>query len=131
MRKKKKKKIKRKVGRKKTARKSKKKRAVKGAKKRVAKGKEKPARKTSIPAGASLEEVGVITHYFPRVDAAVLKLTKGPLLQGDTIIIKGHTTDFKEKVKSKSNIKKSIRAFEDIWIDMLRESKKNDRRKKV
>ena len=39
--------------------------------------------------------------------------------------------DLKEKVKSKSNIKKSIRAFEDIWIDMLRESKKNDKRKKV
>mgnify|MGYP003668910750 FL=1 len=39
--------------------------------------------------------------------------------------------DLKEKVKSKSHIKKSIRAFEDIWIDMLRESKKNDRRKKV
>lgn len=39
--------------------------------------------------------------------------------------------DLKEKVKSKSNIKKSIRAFEDIWIDMLRESKKNDKRKKI
>ena len=37
--------------------------------------------------------------------------------------------DLKEKVKSKSNIKKSIRAFEDIWIDMLRESKKNVKRK--
>ena len=39
--------------------------------------------------------------------------------------------DLREKVKSKSNIKKSIRAFEDIWIDMLRESKKNDKRKKI
>ena len=37
--------------------------------------------------------------------------------------------DLKEKVKSKSNIKKSIRSFEDIWIDMLRESKKNVKRK--
>lgn len=95
-----KKKVKKKVRRKKTARKSKKKKALKGAKKKVAKGKGKPARKTSIPAGASLEEVGIVTHYFPRVDAAVLRLTKGTLLQGDTIIIKGHTTDFKEKVKS-------------------------------
>ena len=39
--------------------------------------------------------------------------------------------DLKEKVKSKSNIIKSKRAFEDIWIDMLRESKKNDKRKKI
>ena len=39
--------------------------------------------------------------------------------------------NLKDKVKTKSNIKKSIRSFEDIWIDMLRESKKNDKRKKV
>ena len=37
--------------------------------------------------------------------------------------------DLKEKVKSKTNIKKSVNAFEDTWINMLRESKKNDRRK--
>ena len=37
--------------------------------------------------------------------------------------------NLKDKVKTKSNIKKSIRAFEDIWIDMLRESKKNAKRK--
>tara|TARA_R100001369_G_scaffold31779_1_gene56311 strand:- start:342 stop:518 length:177 start_codon:yes stop_codon:yes gene_type:complete len=37
--------------------------------------------------------------------------------------------DLKEKVKSKSNIKKSVNAFEDTWINMLRESKKNDKRK--
>ena len=37
--------------------------------------------------------------------------------------------DLKEKVKTKSNIKRSIEAFEDIWIDMLRESKKDVKRK--
>ena len=37
--------------------------------------------------------------------------------------------DLKEKVKSKANIKKSVNAFEDTWINMLRESKKNDKRK--
>ena len=39
-------------------------------------------------------------------------------------------TDFmynnlKEKGKPKANIKKSINNFEDIWLTMLRESKKN------
>ena len=43
-------------------------------------------------------------------------------------------TDFmyvnlKEKVKTKANIRKSIHTFEDIWLDMLRESKKNVKRK--
>ena len=37
--------------------------------------------------------------------------------------------DLKEKVKSKTNIKKSVNAFEDTWINMLKESKKNDKRK--
>ena len=37
--------------------------------------------------------------------------------------------DLKEKVKSKVNIKKSIHAFEDIWINMLRESKRDVKRK--
>jgi len=70
------------------------------AKKKSAAAKKQSARKTSIPKGASLEEVGIITHYFPKVDAAVVKLTKGTLSVGDKIVIKGHTSDFKEKVES-------------------------------
>jgi len=73
----------------------------KPVKKSAPKSKKKIAKKTlSIPKGASLEEVGVITHYFPKVDAAVVKLTKGALSIGDRIVIKGHTSDFKEKVGS-------------------------------
>ena len=56
--------------------------------------------KISSAAGAAVEEIGIVTHYFPHVEAAVVKLTKGPLSVGDTIVIKGHTTDFKEKVGS-------------------------------
>ena len=45
-----------------------------------------------------------------------------------------YLTDFifiniKDKVKTKTNIKKSIQTFEDIWLDMLRERKKNAKRK--
>lgn len=47
-----------------------------------------------------LEEIGVITHYFPHVKAAVIKLSKGELAVGGNIYIKGHTTDFKQPVKS-------------------------------
>ncbi|MBU1006509.1 MAG: hypothetical protein KKH08_02805, partial [Candidatus Omnitrophica bacterium] len=54
----------------------------------------------SVPAGTSLEEIGVVTHYFPHVEAAVVKITGTLLSVGDTIVIKGHTTDFKEKVNS-------------------------------
>jgi len=43
--------------------------------------------------------IGEITHYFPHVRAAVIKL-KAPLATGDTIKIKGHTTDLQEVVTS-------------------------------
>jgi len=84
-----------------------KKKVCKKAKKKVVKRKAKETqkvkakkKKTSIPEGASLEEIGIVTHYFPHVEAAVVKMTKSSLSLGDTIILKGHTTDFKEKVNS-------------------------------
>ena len=43
--------------------------------------------------------VGAITHYFPHVRAAVVKV-KIPLKVGDSIKIKGHTTDFTQNVES-------------------------------
>ena len=105
--KKKKKKVRRPVKRrKKAAKKTKKRKVAKKAKKKVVKTKKtvkaekKVAKKTTLPPGASLEEIGVVTHYFSHVEAAVIKMTRGSLSQGDTIFIKGHTTDFKEKINS-------------------------------
>jgi len=43
--------------------------------------------------------VGVITHYFPKVRAAVIKV-KSPIAIGDTLKIKGHTTDFTQTISS-------------------------------
>ncbi|MDO8662683.1 MAG: hypothetical protein Q7K98_05635 [Candidatus Omnitrophota bacterium] len=43
--------------------------------------------------------IGTITHYFPHVQAAVIKL-KAPLAAGQTIKIKGHTTDFIQAITS-------------------------------
>lgn len=45
-------------------------------------------------------KVGVIIHYFGRIGVAVLKATDADLAVGDTIHIKGHTTDLTEKVES-------------------------------
>ena len=46
------------------------------------------------------EEIGRITHFFPRISVAVVELTKGALKVGETIHVKGHTTDFSQKVGS-------------------------------
>ena len=45
------------------------------------------------------KEIGNVTHYFGNIGVGVIKL-KGTLKVGDTIHIKGHTTDFKQKVES-------------------------------
>jgi translation initiation factor IF-2 len=46
------------------------------------------------------EEIGKITHFFSKINVGVLDLTNGLLHIGDTIHIKGHTTDFYQKVES-------------------------------
>ena len=46
------------------------------------------------------EEIGRITHFFSKISVGVLELTKGELRVGDTIHIKGHTTDFYQKIES-------------------------------
>lgn len=70
-------------------------------KKRVLK--KRPTKKTKIVKVKQVKEkqniIGTVTHYFPKVRAAVIKL-KGTLILGDTIKLKGHTTDFTQSVTS-------------------------------
>lgn len=58
---------------------------------KTAKGVKKAGKKEGV--------VGTITHYFPHVQAAVIKL-KAPLTVGEKIKIKGHTTDFTQVIAS-------------------------------
>lgn len=43
--------------------------------------------------------IGKITHYFGKIQVAIIEL-KGGLKAGDKIHIKGHSTDFKQEVAS-------------------------------
>jgi len=44
-------------------------------------------------------EVGRVTHFFTRISVAVVELS-GTLAVGDTILVKGPTTDFEQVVES-------------------------------
>lgn len=46
------------------------------------------------------ERIGVVTHYFSHLNVAVVKLEAATLRVGDTIHVRGHTTDFKQRVDS-------------------------------
>lgn len=44
-------------------------------------------------------EIGRVTHYFGNISVAAIELT-GDLRVGDTIRVKGHTSDFTQTVDS-------------------------------
>ncbi len=82
--------------RKKVVKKRKSKKPSKKASKKKSKSKKRSASKPKTP---KAQVLGVVTHYFPHVKAAVVKLKK-PLSVGDTVLIKGTTTDFKQRIES-------------------------------
>jgi len=45
-------------------------------------------------------QVGKVAHYFTKIGVAVIEITNGSIKVGDEVRIKGHTTDFKQKIKS-------------------------------
>lgn len=58
-----------------------------------------------MPAGPLVKpppglRVGVVTHYFSELSVAVVKLDSGMLRVGDNIHIRGHTSDFAQRVDS-------------------------------
>lgn len=58
-----------------------------------------------------LVEVGRITHFFSKIDVAVIEL-KAALSVGDTIAIKGPTTDFEQNVDSMQIEHKNVQRAE-------------------
>lgn len=57
-------------------------------------------KKPPAPPAAAEQKVGMVVHYYTHLNVAVVKLEQGQLAVGDTIHIKGHTTDFKQTVES-------------------------------
>lgn len=97
-----------------------KKKAAKKAVKKKAAAKARPVRKkaappkplmvTPGPPSGSIPPVeepaqnevaaGVVTHYYSHLGVAVIQVNKGEIKVGDTIHVKGHTTDFTQQVDS-------------------------------
>ena len=55
----------------------------------------------TLPQATSSEErIGVVTHYYNHVSVATLRLESGTLRIGDIIHIRGHSTDFSQRVET-------------------------------
>jgi len=83
---------------KKPARKAPARRAAPRAAKRSAKAKPVALGPAALPPPG--ERIGTVTHYFGNISVAIIKLEAGRLRVGDTIHIRGHTTDFSQRIES-------------------------------
>jgi translation initiation factor IF-2 len=45
-------------------------------------------------------EIGKVIHYFSKAGVAAIQVTQDVLRVGDTIHVKGHTSDFTQKIDS-------------------------------
>lgn len=73
--------------------------------------------------------IGKIVGYFSKIGVAAIKMTGGTLKVGDTIKIKGHTTDIEQVVESMQveheNVEK-VEAGMDVGIKVIEKVKEND-----
>ena len=46
------------------------------------------------------KQIGKVTHYFGNISVGIIEITDDILKVGDTIHIKGHTSDFTQQIES-------------------------------
>lgn len=74
--------------------------------------------------------VGVVIQYFAKVNAAAIQITEGEIRVGDTLRIKGATTDFEQKIESMQidrNPVQSAKAGEAVGIAVKERVRPNDK----
>ena len=74
------------------------------------------------------EKIGVVSHFFDKVSVAAIKL-EGELKVGDTIHIKGATTDFTTAVDSMQINREAVetaKAGDEIGIKVPEKVRSND-----
>ena len=60
----------------------------------------RPTPSAQPPPAEQGERIGVVTHYYSHLAVAIIRLESGTLRVGDVIHIRGHITDFIQKVES-------------------------------
>ena len=74
-------------------------------------------------------ELGRITHYFSKIGVAAIAIAQDALRLGDTIHVKGHTSDFLVKIDSMQIDGKSVdeaKAGQSIGIRVPQHAREHD-----
>lgn len=88
----------------------------------------KVVRKIKVQAKSKEKVLGKIDHYFDNISVAAIKV-KAPFQVGDVIHVKGHTTDFFQKIDSMQiehqNVQK-VKKGDDVGMKVKEFVRKND-----
>ena len=74
-------------------------------------------------------KIGTVTHYFDHLHVAAVSLTDGDLREGDTIHVKGHTTDFQQTVVSMQIDNQPVdtaKAGQSVGIEVIEHAREHD-----
>ena len=74
-------------------------------------------------------KIGVVTHYFGKIGVAAVQITDDTLQVGDTIHIKGRTSDFTQQVESMQVEHQPVsvaRAGETIGMQVAEHAREHD-----
>jgi len=77
----------------------------------------------------SERKIGVVSHYWGKLGVAGVSITDGELKVGDTIHIKGHTSDFTQSVESMQIESQSVEVAgpgDDVGIEVVEHARGHD-----
>jgi putative protease len=75
------------------------------------------------------EKIGVVIHYWSNIGVAGVHMTEGKLEVGDTIHIKGHTSDFTQQVDSMQVDNESVEVAkpgDDVGLKVVDHAREHD-----
>jgi putative protease len=75
------------------------------------------------------EKIGTVIHYWGKIGVAGLRITDGELRVGDTIRIKGHTSDFTCSVDSmqvENEAVESAKPGDDVGLKVPEQARQHD-----
>ena len=77
----------------------------------------------------SEQRIGTVTHYWNHLHVAGVSVSDGELREGDRIHVKGHTSDFEQRVESMQIDHEKIRVAkpgDEIGLGVIEHAREHD-----
>ncbi len=76
------------------------------------------------------QEIGYVSKFFGQISVAAIEITAGKLNSGDTIHIKGHTTDLNTEIESmqvEHELVDRVKKGDSIGVKVAHKVRRNDK----